>query len=589
MQAETPLFDTWLDRFFASYYDARPVNATFIGVHDRDHLFPDFSERGAADALGEMESLLRESEQWGEEPLSPSQRIDERLATGFLRTQIWEYKSQHFHLANPSTYTGEAVFGVLSMFLSEFAPLEDRIDSARARLSSVPAVLTQLRENVRTAPSHWTRRAIRECRGALAFLTEGIELVPGIEALTGVELRSGEERSASEPLSDAEALAGTELLQSDALRGEIDGAARAFQELHAHLEGELLARPSEVYGCGEEAFGMYLRDAHCVDTPAAEIARYAEDQLEAAAGRLEEGAAEFGGGPPDEVLARLSTIHPTVEGYYPKYGELWDTVRETVEAQRLLTWPEFPIRYVPRPEWARGASPYLYFLFYRSPAASGRPAVHDYLVEPIDAAMVPAEQGRLLAATNDSVIKLNHVIHHGSVGHHVQNWHAFRAESRIGRIAAVDCASRIAMLCGGTMAEGWACYATDLLSEAGLLTPLEQYAENRARTRMCARAVVDVRLHSGEYSIDDAARYYEVSSGMSERAALAEAVKNSMFPGGAVMYLLGRDGIHDLRRDMEVRRGNDFDLCSFHDDLLAHGSIPVSLIRSSMLGTPDAV
>ena len=143
------------------------------------------------------------------------------------------------------------------------------------------------------------------------------------------------------------------------------------------------------------------------------------------------------------------------------------------------------------------------------------------------------------------------------------------------------------MLCGGTMAEGWACYATDLMSEAGLLTPLEQYAENRARTRMCARAVVDVRLHSGEYSIDDAARYYKVSSGMSERAALAEAVKNSMFPGGAVMYLLGRDGIHDLRRDMEIR-GSDFDLCSFHDDVLAHGSIPVSLIRSSMLGTPDA-
>ena len=69
----------------------------------------------------------------------------------------------------------------------------------------------------------------------------------------------------------------------------------------------------------------------------------------------------------------------------------------------------------------------------------------------------------LLQATNDSVIKLNHVIHHGSIGHHVQNWHAFRSASRIGQVAAVDCASRIAMFCGGTMAEGWACYATDLM------------------------------------------------------------------------------------------------------------------------------
>ena len=34
---------------------------------------------------------------------------------------------------------------------------------------------------------------------------------------------------------------------------------------------------------------------------------------------------------------------------------------------------------------------------------------------------------------------------------------------------------------------------------------------------------------------------------MPEAAAMAEAVKNSMFPGAAVMYLMGRDAIHRLR------------------------------------------
>ena len=71
---------------------------------------------------------------------------------------------------------------------------------------------------------------------------------------------------------------------------------------------------------------------------------------------------------------------------------------------------------------------------------------------PIDPDMPPDEQERLLRATHDGVIKLNHVIHHGAVGHHVQNWYAARAPSRIGRIAAVDCASRIALFCGRTMA-----------------------------------------------------------------------------------------------------------------------------------------
>ena len=67
------------------------------------------------------------------------------------------------------------------------------------------------------------------------------------------------------------------------------------------------------------------------------------------------------------------------------------------------------------------------------------------------------------------------------IGHQIQNWHAFRAASRIGQIAATDCAQRIALFCGGTMAEGWACYVTDLLATAGFMTPLEQYA-NAART-----------------------------------------------------------------------------------------------------------
>src|SRR4029453_17118421 len=91
----------------------------------------------------------------------------------------------------------------------------------------------------------------------------------------------------------------------------------------------------------------------------------------------------------------------------------------------------------------------LYFLFYRSPAPLDDLPRVDHLLPPSDSGIA------------DSVLKMNHVVHHAGLGHHVQNWHASRAASRVGRVAAVDCASRIAMACGGTMAEGWASYATD--------------------------------------------------------------------------------------------------------------------------------
>ena len=149
-------------------------------------------------------------------------------------------------------------------------------------------------------------------------------------------------------------------------------------------------------------------------------------------------------------------------------------------------------------------------------------------------------------------------------------------------MAAVDCASRIAMFCGGTMAEGWACYATDLMEEAGFLTPLESYAEVQSRRRMAARAIVDVKLHSGEFSLDEAAAFYERAAAMPLAAAHGEAVKNSMFPGAAMMYLFGMDHIHELRRELSALQGDDFDLAQFHDRFLSYGSIPVSLIGADM-------
>jgi uncharacterized protein (DUF885 family) len=120
------------------------------------------------------------------------------------------------------------------------------------------------------------------------------------------------------------------------------------------------------------------------------------------------------------------------------------------------------------------------------------------------------------------------------------------------------------------------------MDEIGFLSPLEHYAEMHTRLRMAIRAIVDVRLHSGAMTIEQAAAQYRDMAGLAPEAAQAEAVKNSMFPGAAVMYLLGADLIHHLRRDLSARQGASFDLRAFHDRFLSFGSIPVALIGAAM-------
>src|SRR5262249_5243373 len=132
-----------------------------------------------------------------------------------------------------------------------------------------------------------------------------------------------------------------------------------------------------------------------------------------------------------------------------------------------------------------------------------------------------------------------------------------------------------------TMAEGWACYATDLMEEFGFFSTAEKMQQEHTRLRMAARAIVDIKLHRLQMSFDDAVSFYRTQVGMSDAAATKETVRNSMFPGTAMMYLLGTSTIHRLRKQLESR----MTLREFHDRLLSYGSIPVTLIADAMLGT----
>jgi uncharacterized protein (DUF885 family) len=146
----------------------------------------------------------------------------------------------------------------------------------------------------------------------------------------------------------------------------------------------------------------------------------------------------------------------------------------------------------------------------------------------------------------------------------------------------VDAASRIAMFCGGTMAEGWACYATEVMESLGYLTPDEKIAEQHTRVRLMARAVVDLELHSGRMSFNDAVRFHVDVAQLSPAMAHAEVTKCSMFPGTAMMYWLGLRDLWRLRSAEETARGALFSSRAFHDDVLGFGSIPVTLAARIM-------
>jgi hypothetical protein len=549
---------TTLARFFDSYYRLRPVNATFTGVHDYDDRLPDWSPDGLAAATDEMRQLrasLPSCQEAGAPPpsdLRDTPTRDAALAASFLDLQIAELETLHFQRGNPSLAIGEAAFGIIALVTRPFAAAAVRVDAVVSRLEAMPAFLTGARQSIANGvPDEWRLKALKECDGAQRVVGDGLRRWLALESLA-----------------------------DDRVRPAADRASAAIDEFRHWLTMDAATASGDRYAAGSDLLDLVIEKGHWCATRRRDLAASARDTLDEALAVLERraGAAASGGWP--EVQERITALHPSAAGYLSAFQQTWEDCRAAAVDAHLVSWPvDYPIRYVPIPPQTRDAAPLLYYLFYRSPAPFDRLPIHDYVVTPIDEGMPADEQRRRLRAANASVIKLNHVVHHGAIGHHVQNYRAYTGDSEIGRVAAVDCASRIGMFLGGTMAEGWACYATDLMDEIGFLTPDESLAQQHTRARLTARAVVDIGLHEGTLSFDDAIAVYRDRIGMPAEAARAEACKNSMFPGTALMYWLGTEGLHTLRRARERIEGSAFDLQRFHDRVLSFGSIPVPLLE----------
>jgi hypothetical protein len=544
---------TALDRFFDTYYRRHPVNATFTGLHDRDDRLPDWSPDGLDSAVDELRgvraSFISMNDTTSRRDVATR---DRELAISCLDVQIAELESTHFQRGNPSLAIGEAAFGAIALMTRPFADVTVRAAAATARLHAVPRFLAGARQSIADGiPEAWRAKCLRECDGVDRLLQSGVGRWIALESIP---------RDAAERLTAA-----------------ATKALAAVHDFRRWLEHEAPEASADRLAIGADRFDRLLARGHWCDRKRGDLAADAKAALDEALTRVDEQARAIAPGGWAEVQQRLADAHPAPGDYLSAYQRTWDACRQRADDHDLVTWPDSPIRYVPIPVHTREAAPFLYYLFYRSPAPFDRLPVHDYVVTPIDGAN-GEEQLRLLRATNASVIKLNHVVHHGAIGHHVQNDYAYRGASRIGQIAAVDCASRIGMFLGGTMAEGWACYATDLMDEHGFLTPEESVSQQHTRARLLARAVVDIGLHEGSLTLDEAVAIYRDRIGMPAPAAQAEACKNSMFPGTALMYWLGADGIHRLRRERERIEGASFSLRRFHDRLLSFGAIPVPLI-----------
>jgi hypothetical protein len=172
------------------------------------------------------------------------------------------------------------------------------------------------------------------------------------------------------------------------------------------------------------------------------------------------------------------------------------------------------------------------------------------------------------------------IVHEGVPGHYFQMCLSWAHENKFRRRYYDSGAN-----------EGIGFYAEELMLQFGFFDDkpkLREIMYNFMRLR-ALRVEVDVKLATGEFTIDQAADYLERIVPVDRGTARQEAVFFASSPGQAITYQIGKLQIMKFLADARLNQKEEFELRAFHDYLWKNGNVPISLLRWEYLGLRDEI
>ena len=133
------------------------------------------------------------------------------------------------------------------------------------------------------------------------------------------------------------------------------------------------------------------------------------------------------------------------------------------------------------------------------------------------------------------------------------------------------------------MGEGWGLYSEWLGDELGIYrTPYEKFGQESYDMWRACRLVIDTGIHQYGWTRQQAIDYLASHTALSQHEVETEVDRYISWPGQALAYKLGELTILRLRHESETTLGPKFDERSFHDTILALGSVPLNVLEDQM-------
>ena len=538
------------DRFWEAILELNPTTATVYGDTRYDDRLEDPSPAGRAKARALMERTKAQAEAISPDGLSLEDRITRDMLVVIADLGI-EEDTQGTHRLRVVDQIGgpQTILPQLCQFQPADTPerLEKFLDRLRAYPAYMAANADILREGLAsglTAPRIVAERTVQQLERLLAIPIDQA-IVPAMVQVATEEDRERVRQVVRDEVYPADA----------AFLDELSGAYLAA----TRTEPGLWSAPD-----GESLYRTQIRAWTTLELEPDDVHQIGLDELAAidAERRRISQANGFG----DDTAAYRTALGSDPTNIPGSKEELIERAREDID-RAIAAAPKYFGR-LPKAgcdvkaveEFKEKDSP---FAYYFPPSTDGsRPGI--YYANGYD---LPSRKYTKLASTT---------YHEAVPGHHFQislemenpNLNTFR---RLG-----------SRMVGGAYVEGWGLYSEKLADEMGLFrNDGERFGMLDAVAWRAARLVVDTGLHALRWdrqrSID-----FLLGAGLSETDAVIETDRYIAWPGQALTYMIGCREIERLRAEIARRDGSAFDLRSFHDAVLGHGSLPLATLSREL-------
>jgi uncharacterized protein (DUF885 family) len=545
VHAQDPKTPADLHKLAADYYNWRnqnfPVAASDAGLHTWDNKLTDYALSAVLMRRLQVKEVLAKVRAMPTANWSKDDRIDWLLFRSQLDGIDFFNRVIDFEASDPQVYVNECSNGIFSLLKKEYDTPRNRALSATARLKQMPFLIEQAKGNLSKPVQLYAKLAIDSARSIDSLFTDSLMTL-------------------ARDLSPAER---NELVKArDAALVSIHGFA---DWLEKRLPGMVPFK-----AMGEENYNYLLKNIYMLPMDAKQVDMLGQAEL-ARYRALESWL-------PDPSLAdpnpaRSQNIPKDQEAFLKAYESRQTEMINFLNTNRLITLPSYLGRFEIRqlPEAFKPTSP---GGFMNPPGVYDKDSSGFYFIPTYNA---QSKNFYIRAAIEDPRPILGH---EGIPGHFLQLSIANHLPSEIRRQHG-----------DGVFVEGWALYGEEMLMRTGLYpnnSPGQGQVLRLSRYR-AARIGVDVNLHTGRWTFDQAVNYFMEAGGLDRESATGEAAGGAANPTQKITYMVGKWQIMRLLGKYRDKQGANFRLGQFHDDLIKNGSLPLSIVEWILLDDSSAI